>query len=72
MQVLDLSSTGSMDQLRQCIEEHLHTEGREVSNTLVIVDPQGETVGLQLADAEGIFLATEVTLSSLKDRVVCH
>ena len=60
-QALDLPATGSTDQLRQCIEGHLHTEGREVSNTLVIVDPQAETVSLHLADAEGVFLATEVT-----------
>ena len=59
-QALNLPATGSTDQLWHCIEGLLHTEGREVSNTFIIVDPQGENVGLQLADA-GVFLATEVT-----------
>ena len=59
-QALDLPATGSTDTLRQCIEGQLQTDGREVSNILVILVTQGENVGLQLADAEGVFLTTEV------------
>ena len=60
---LDLPARGSSDQLRQCVEGHLQTEGREASNTLVTVrdSPKGGTI-LKLADSEGTFL--EVNPSS--------
>ena len=60
-QALGLSTSGSADQLRQCIEGHLESqENKTASNTLVIVrDIAKVETTLVLADAEGVFLEAE-------------
>ena len=61
---MDLTTTGSADQVRQMIEGNkLQTdEGRDISSTLVILTerPMISTV-LSLADSGGVFLETEAT-----------
>ena len=60
---MDLTTTGSADQVRQMIEGKLQTdEGRDIGSTLVILTerPMISTV-LSLADSGGVFLETEAT-----------
>ena len=60
---MDLSTTGSTDQVRQMIEGKLQTdEARDISSTLVILteSPMISTV-LSLVDSGGVFLETEAT-----------
>lgn len=60
---MDLSTTGSADQVRQMIEGKLQTdEDRDISSTLVILTESAmiSTV-LFLADSGGVFLETEAT-----------